>query len=270
MVKAWMTAALVGALLGFSLVGISRGVSAENVGNLQSGREGNFSASSRQEDLVRLRNFVYPQGFSDQTIVSLENGTVPEDLTVGDYARLHCGESTRMVLHPCIVRYGERGKHAYLVVTQDGNMSFVDLASATGYYRSRVTETTSALAQEIDTINVFVDEFCAEIAAGARPADILMARGGDRPRIHHPIAPPNPKYKYQFSDLFSWARCVDCVGIIAVNQPEEAPAPTCGALRKQSVPHISYFVVDKITSKGHRSIDDGIAEFTRIANNTKR
>lgn len=265
MFKSWMTAALAAALLG-----LPAAVSAENVGSVQGGREGNFSASSRQEDLVRLRNFVYPQGFSDQTIVSLENGTVPEDMPVREYVRLHCGESTRMVLHPCIVRYGDSGKYAYLVVAQDGNMSFGDLESATGYYRSKVTETTTFLAQEIDTINVFVDEFCAQIAGGARAADVLMARGADRPRIHHPIAPPNPKYKYQFSDLFSWARCVDCVGIIAVNQPEEAPAPTCGALRKQSVPHISYFVVDKVTSKGHRSIDDGIREFVRIANNNKK
>lgn len=255
-----MTAILAGAALALSAT-----VSAENVGNLQGGREGNFSASSRQEDLVRLRNFVYPKGFSDQAIVSLENGTVPEDLPVGEYARLHCGESSRMVLHPCIVRYGDAGKHAYLVVTQNGNMSFGDLESATGYYRAQVTETATYLAQEIDIINSFVDEFCTQIAAGARPADILMARGGDRPRIHHPIAPPNPKYKYQFSDLFSWSRCVDCVGIIAVNQPADAPPPTCGALRKQSVPHISYFVVDKATSKGHRSIDDGIREFMRMA-----
>jgi hypothetical protein len=232
---------------------------------VQSGREGNFSASSRQEDLVRLRNFVYPQGFSDQTIVSLENGMVPDDLPVGEYARLHCGEFSRVVMHPCIVRYREGAGHAYLVVAHNGNMRFADLDSATGYYRDQVTATTNSLATEIDTINTFVDEVCAELAAGARPADILMARGSDRPRIHHPIAPPDPQSKYQFSNLFSWARCVDCVGIIAVNQPAEAPPPTCGAMRKQSPPQISYFVVDKATSKGHRSIEDGLRAFTRLA-----
>ena len=54
-------------------------------------------------------------------------------------------------------------------------------------------------------------------------------------------------------------------GIVAVNQPAEAPPPTCGTLRKQSTPQIAYFVVDRTTSKGRRSLDDSISDFTRLA-----
>ena len=226
---------------------------------------GKFSATSRQADLARLRDFVYPRGFSDQTIVSLENGEVPVDLPVAEYARLHCGESNRFVLHPCIIRYIEGQHAAFYVVSQGANMRFSDLAGATAYFRDRVADTAVQLASEVDVMNMFVDDFCAQIAAGARATDILNARGGEHPRISHPIAPPNPSAKYQFSDLFSWERCRDCVGIIAVNQPDEAPPPACGALRKQSTPHIAYFVVDRMTSKGHRSIDDSIKEFVRLA-----
>ncbi len=112
---------------------------------------------------------------------------------------------------------------------------------------------------------MFVEEFCAQIATGAQARDIIAARGGDRPRINHPIAPANPAAKYQFSTLFSWGKCIDCVGIIAVNQPAESPPPSCGALRKQSTPRIAYFVVDSMSSKGHRSLDDSIAAFTNRA-----
>lgn len=226
---------------------------------------GSFSASNRQADLARLRDFVYPKGFSDQTIVALENDQVPADLPVAEYARLHCGEYNRFVLHPCIIRYADGPRAAYYVVTQGANMSFAELASATAYYRERVADTAGKLAMEVDVMNMFVDEFCAQIAAGERAVDILTARGGDRPRINHPIAPPNPVAKYQFSNLFSWNRCMDCVGIVAVNQPDPAQPPTCGTLRKQSAPHIAYFVVDRTTSKGHRSLDDSITAFTQLA-----
>jgi len=226
---------------------------------------GTFSAKERQQDLARLRDFVYPPGFTDQAIVELENGNVPADLAVSDYARLHCGESSRLVLNPCMIRYAEGSAPVYYVVTQAGNMRFSELTDASAFYREHVTNTAATLAMEVDVINMFVDEFCAQIAAGARAADILNARGGDRPRISHPIAPPNPDAKYQFSNLFSWERCAGCVGIIAVNQPKAQPAPSCGALRKQSTPQIAYFVVDRTTSKGHRSIDDSISEFSRLA-----
>jgi hypothetical protein len=224
-----------------------------------------FSAKNQQADLARLRNFVYPEGYTDQTIVALENDIVPAELSVPDFARLHCGESNRFVLNPCIIRYPEATGPAFYVVVQGANMRFGDLASAVDYYRRHIAEITQHFQNEVDVLNVFVDEFCAQIAAGARAADILRARGGDRPRINHAIASPDPNAKYQFSNLFSWERCTDCVGIIAVNQPAEAPAPTCGALRKQSPPHIAYFVVDRTTSKGRGSLDDTIAHFTQLA-----
>lgn len=229
---------------------------------------GAFSAKNRQADLARLRDFVYPNGFSEQAIVALENGRVPDDLAVTDYARLHCGETTRFVLYPCIIRYSDAARTAYYVVAQGANKSFADLDTAAAYYRERVADTTSHLAMEVDVLNMFVEDFCAQIAAGARAADILNARGGDRPRINHPIGPADPNAKYQFSNLFSWARCAQCVGIIAVNQPEAPPEPSCGALRKQSTPHIAFFVVDRTTSKGHRSLDESIGDFTRLAKMT--
>ena len=49
-----------------------------------------------------------------------------------------------------------------------------------------------------------------------------------------------------------------------VNQPAAAPEPSCGALRKQSAPNIAYFVIDRTTSKGHRSIDESLNEFTKL------
>jgi len=226
---------------------------------------GTFSATGRQADLVRLRDFVYPKGYSDQTIVSLENGEVPADLPVVEYARLHCGETNRFVMNPCIIRYGQDQRHGYYVVAQDGNKHFSDLASATAYYRDSVGMTAGKLAMEIDVMNMFVDDFCAQLASGVRPADIMRARGGEHPRISNPIAPPNPRSKYQFSNLFSWERCKDCVGIVAINQPEEQPPATCGSLRKQGTPHIAYFVVDKQSSKGTHSIDESIKEFVRLA-----
>ena len=57
------------------------------------------------------------------------------------------------------------------------------------------------------------------------------------------------------------------VGIVAVNQPSEQPPPTCGTLQKQGTPHISYFVVDRNSSKGRRSLDESLAAFTQIAKN---
>jgi hypothetical protein len=227
-----------------------------------------FSAKDRQADLVRLRNFVYPGGFTDQAIIELENGVVPADLAVSDYARLHCGESGRLVLNPCMIRYAEGKNAVYYVITQGGNMRFENVADATAFYRENITDTASQLAMEVDVLNMFVEELCAEINAGARPADILRARGGDRPRINHPIAPTNPDAKYQFSNLFSWERCANCMGIVAVNQPSDAPEPSCGTLRKQSAPNIAYFVIDRTTSRGHRSLDESLTEFTKL--NAKR
>ena len=226
---------------------------------------GTFSASNRQADLARLRNFVYPQGYTDQTIVELENGNVPSDLPVAEFARLHCGETNRFVLYPCIVRYPEGKATAFYVIAQGANKRFADLKSAATYYRTQVAETANHFVMEIDVMNTFVDDFCTQIKAGVQPSDIIAAHGGDHPRIQHPIASANPAAKYQFSNLFSWDRCKECVGIIAINQPDEAPPPTCGSLRKQGVPHISYFVVDRTNSKGHRSLDEGISAFTQLA-----
>jgi hypothetical protein len=226
---------------------------------------GNFSAKSRQADLAHLRDFVYPPGYSEQTIVALENGEVPADLPVHEYVRLHCGEANRVVLYPCMMRYADDTGTAYYVVAQGANKRFTTLADATAYFHAQMSDTASHFHMEIAVMNTFVEEFCAQIAAGERAADILRALGGDRPRINHPIAPPDPDAKYQFSNLFSWDKCKGCVGIIAVNQPSEPPAPSCGTLRKQAEPHIAYFVVDRDTSRGHRSLDDGIGEFTRRA-----
>ncbi len=226
---------------------------------------GSFSAKDRQADLARLRDFVYPKGYSEQDIVSLENGQVPTDLPVTEYARLHCGETSNFVLNPCIVRYGRGEMVGYIVVAQDATKRFAKLNDAVAYYREHVSDTASHLEMEISTMNTFVEDFCTQIAAGVRASDILSARGGDHPRISHPIARPDPNAKYQFSNLFSWERCEDCVGIVAVNQPEEAPPPSCGKLRKQGIPHIAYFVVDRNTSKGHRSLDDSINDFMRLA-----
>ena len=232
---------------------------------LQSDRDtGTFSPKSRQQDLAHLRDFVYPQGYSEQTIIALENGEVPSELSVAEYARVHCGESNHIVLNPCMIRYRDGAADAYYVVSQGANMRFSDVRSATGYYRERVAETASHFEMEVDVMNMFVDDFCAQIAAGARARDILSARG-DRPRISHPIAPPDPEAKFQFSNLFSWDKCKSCVGIVAVNQPGEAPPPTCGTLRKQSTPHIAFFVVNRTSSKGRRSLDDSIDDFTRLA-----
>jgi hypothetical protein len=234
---------------------------------LQSDRDsGTFSPKSRQEDLAHLRDFVYPPGFTDQTIIALENGEVPADLPVAEYARLHCGEFNSIVLYPCMIRYADGPKAAYYVVSQGANKRFADLPSAAAYYRERVTDTASNFQMEVDVMNMFVDDFCAKIAAGERARDILAARG-DRPRINHPIAPPDPTAKYQFSNLFSWDRCQNCVGIVAVNQPGEAPPPSCGALRKQGVPHIAYFVVDRNSSKGRRSLDESIDAFSQLSKN---
>ncbi len=249
----------------FIAVSVLLSASAFAADSLQSDKDsGTFSPKSRQQDLAHLRDFVYPQGFSEQHIIALENGEVPMDLPVAEYARVHCGESNRIVLYPCMIRYVENGAHAYYVVSQGANKRFGDLASAAGYYRDRVTETASHFEMEVGVMNSFVDDFCAKIAAGERARDILAARG-DRPRINHPIAPPDPTAKFQFSNLFSWDRCKDCVGIIAVNQPSEQPPPTCGALRKQGAPHIAYFVVDRTSSKGRRSLDDSINDFTRLS-----
>jgi hypothetical protein len=255
------------ALVASLLISASAFTAAFAADSLQSDRDtGTFSPKSRQQDLAHLRDFVYPKGYSEQTIIALENGEVPADLSVAEYARVHCGESNRIVLYPCMIRYADNGAHAYYVVSQGANKRFSDLVSAASYYRDKVTETSSHFQMEVDDMNSFVDDFCAKIAAGEQARDILAARGG-RPRINHPIAPPDPTAKFQFSNLFSWDGCKDCVGIIAVNQPAEAPPPSCGQLRKQGTPHIAFFVVDRTSSKGRRSLDDSISDFTRLAKN---
>lgn len=223
-----------------------------------------FSAKDRQGDLAALRNFVYPPGYSDETIVALENGTVPTEITVPEFLRVHCGEMTQIVLNPCMLRHGAGRDSAYTVVSLGGTRTFSSFADATGYFHAQMTETVTRFENEVTTMNDFIDHFCMQLDAGANPRDILAARGG-RPRLPHAIAPPNAEAKFPFSNFFQWERCVNCVGIIAINQPMHASAPTCGALRKQGTPRISYFVVDKSTSRGHRSLDDGISAFARLA-----
>src|SRR3954469_5704079 len=75
-----------------------------------------FSPKDRQDDIGRLRDFFYPPGYSEQAIVSLENGKVPGEMTVADFARLHCGESRAVILNPCMVRYKTPNGTEYVVV----------------------------------------------------------------------------------------------------------------------------------------------------------
>jgi hypothetical protein len=217
-----------------------------------------FSAKQRQSDLAALRNFVYPPGFSDEHIVLLENGVVPPELPVQEYLRLHCGEMSQSVLNPCLLRHGRGAEAVYTVVTLGGTRSFATLEEATGYFRAEMSRNVMRFEDEV------IDELCEKMAAGENPRDILAARGG-RPRLPHAIAPPNAEAKYQFSNFFQWEKCVDCVGIIAVNQARPEAMPRCGALRKQGTPRINYFVVDERTSRGHRTLDDGVSAFEQLA-----
>ncbi len=221
-----------------------------------------FSPKERQADLARLRNFVYPPGYSDETIIALENGNVPVNLSVPEYLRVHCGEMTQVVLYPCLLRHGERGGEVYTVVSQGGTKNFAEAGDATAYFRERLIDTVMQFESEVVVLNDYIDKFCDQVASGASRRDIL-ATHASRPRISHPIAPPNGQSKFQFSSLFQWERCTDCVGIVAVNQARHDEAPRCVSIHKQGAPRISYFVVDQRTTRGHGSLADGIAEFER-------
>lgn len=223
-----------------------------------------FSAKERQNDLAALRNFAYPPGFTDEHIVSLENGVVPAELSVTEYLRLHCGEMSQSVLNPCLLRHGRSGEAVFTVVTLGGTKSFAELGDAVTYFKAEMATTVTQFESEVTTMNSFIDELCDKLAAGGNPREILAARGG-RPRLPHAIAPPNAEAKYPFSNFFQWEKCVDCVGIVAVNQARPEPMPRCGAIRKQGVPRINYFVVDQRTSRGHRSLDDGMTAFEQLA-----
>ena len=78
-------------------------------------------------------------------------------------------------------------------------------------------------------------------------------------------APPNAQAKFQFSNFLQWEKCIACVGIVAVNQARPDQMPRCGAIRKQGTPRINYFVIDKETSRGHRTLDDGVSAFESLA-----
>ncbi|MGE4063166.1 MAG: hypothetical protein AB7E79_07335 [Rhodospirillaceae bacterium] len=223
-----------------------------------------FSAKDRQRDLAALRNFVYPPGYSDEQIISLENGIVPPELPVQEYLRLHCGEMSQSVLNPCLLRHGRGAEAVYTVVSVGGTKSFATLDEATSYFRSEMTSNVMRFESEVMTMNDFIEELCAKMAAGENPREVLAARGG-RPRLPHAIAPPNAEAKYQFSNFFQWEKCVDCVGIVAVNQARPEPMPHCAAIRKQGAPRINYFVVDQKSSRGHRSLEDGMSAFEQLA-----
>jgi hypothetical protein len=223
-----------------------------------------FSAKQRQSDLAALRNFAYPPGYSDEHIISLENGVVPAELPVQEYLRLHCGEMSQSVLNPCLLRHGRGADAVFTVVTLGGTKSFATLGEAASYFKTEMTSNVMRFENEVNAMNAFVDELCEKMAAGEDPRQILAARGG-RPRLPHAIAPPNAEGKYQFSNFFQWEKCVDCVGIVAVNHAQPDPTPRCGAIRKQGLPRINYFVVDQRTSRGHRTLDEGMSAFEQLA-----
>lgn len=226
--------------------------------------QSDFSAKERQRDLAALRNFVYPPGYSDEHIISLENGVVPPELSVAEYLRLHCGEMSQSVLNPCLLRHGRGTEAVFTVVSLGGTKSFAALHEAADYFKNQMNDTVMQFESEVMTMNSFIDELCDKMAAGENPRQILAARGG-RPRLPHAIAPPNAEAKYPFSNVFQWEKCVDCVGIVAVNQARPDSMPRCGAIRKQGTPRINYFVVDQRTSRGHRTLDDGISAFEQLA-----
>lgn len=223
-----------------------------------------FSPKERQSDLAALRNFVYPPGYSDEHIIALENGVVPSELAVQEYLRLHCGEMSQSVLNPCLLRHGRGAEAVYTVVTLGGTKSFAELRDAAAYFKSEMANNVMRFESEVMTMNDFIEELCEKLAAGENPREVLAARGG-RPRLPHAIAPPNAEAKYQFSNFFQWEKCVDCVGIVAVNHARPDSMPRCAAIRKQGAPRISYFVVDQRTSRGHQSLDDGLSAFEQLA-----
>jgi hypothetical protein len=223
-----------------------------------------FSPKQRQEDMGRLRDFFYPRGYTDEAIIDLENGRVPSNMTVPEFARLHCGEAARVVFNPCVVRSRDGAGLDYFVIALGGNKHFRDLAAATQYYRERVTDTVTQYQGEVSALNEYVTDFCAQIAAGKPAREILEAKG-ERPRINHAIAAPNPEAKFPFSNLFQWERCLGCVGIVAITQKAEEQPPLCGTVRTLAPPQVNYFVVSKISSRGHGSLEEALAEFARKA-----
>lgn len=223
-----------------------------------------FSPKERQSEINQLRDFIYPPGYSDAAIVDLENGRVPADMTVPEFARLHCGESRTIVFTPCLVRSRDKDGFDYFVIVHGANMHFRDLMAATKYFNDRVSEHVRLYGDEVAALNDYVEDFCAQIAKGNSAAEILQAKG-TRPRLAHAVAPPNPDAKYPFSNLFQWEKCRDCIGIVAVAQREELQPTLCGNVRKIAGPHVSYFVVDKDSSKGHGAVEDAVIAFTQKA-----
>lgn len=219
-----------------------------------------FSPKENQADMSRLRDFVYPPGYSDDFIVALENGKVPADMTVAEFSRLHCGETARIVLNPCMVRYSTPKGPAFFVITTGERQSFTDAAAAAKYFNDRMGAAFMELDVEVDALNRFIEDFCTDVEKGIPARDALSSRG-DRPRLNHAVAEANPDSKYPFSNLFQWDKCADCVGIVAVRQSTPVQEPRCGNVRKQNVPRVAYFVVDRLTSHGYGTLDEGLKNF---------
>lgn len=219
-----------------------------------------FSPKENQADMSRLRDFVYPPGYSDDFIVALENGKVPSEMTVAEFSRLHCGESARIVLNPCMVRYTTPMGPAYFVVTTGEHQSFTDARAATKYFNDRMGSAFMELDVEVDALNRFIEDFCTDIEKGMSAREALSIRG-DRPRINHAIAGVNPEAKFPFSNLIQWEKCADCVGIVAVRQETAVQEPRCGNVRKQNVPRVAFFVIDRLTSRGYGTLDEGLKTF---------
>ena len=112
-----------------------------------------FSPKDRQDDIGRLRDFFYPPGYSEQTIVALENGQIPSEMTVAEFARVHCGESRVVILNPCLVRFKSPKGTEFVVVAPGGNKSFGDGGEAEKYFRERMTQSVMDLGTEIDALN---------------------------------------------------------------------------------------------------------------------
>lgn len=220
-----------------------------------------FSPKENQADMSRLRDFVYPPGYPDDFIVSLENGKVPNEMTVAEFSRLHCGETARIVLNPCMVRYATPAGPAYYVVTTGERQSFTDAATAAKYFNERMGSAFMELDVEVSALNSFIEDFCLDIEKGMSAREALSSRG-DRPRLNHAVAAVNPESKFPFSNLFQWEKCEDCVGIVAVRQETPVQEPRCGNVRKQNVPRVAFFVVDRLTSRGYGTLDEGLKTFS--------
>ncbi len=223
-----------------------------------------FSPKRQQSEISQLRDFIYPPGYSDAAIVELENGRIPADISVPEFARLHCGESRTIVFSPCIIRSRDSKGFDYFVIIHGANKHFHDMAAATQYFNERMSEHVRLYGDEVAALNDFVDDFCGQIAKGTEAAEILRAKGA-RPRLSHAVAPPDPDAKYPFSNLFQWEKCRECVGLVAVSQREEEQAIACGRVRKIATPHVNFFVVDKNSSKGHGALEAALVEFQQRA-----